>query len=78
MSRTKVPSEYSNISFVANKALYGSIIEFDNLAEGKIAKLSLGFWLYSNESFWRSIDPKVDPAEPLIELKIRKPERLLH
>ena len=47
MSKTKVAYEYSNISFDANKALYGSVIEFENLAEGNIAKLTLDYLLYS-------------------------------
>ena len=63
-----VGKAYSNISFVANIALYGSIIEFDNLAEGNIAKFTLDYLLYSSDNFLRSTEPKVDPAEPLIEL----------
>ena len=68
MSTIKVAYECSNISFVANIALYGSIIEFDNLAEGNIAKFTLDYLLYSSDNFLRSTEPKVDPADPLIEL----------
>ena len=78
MSKTKAASENSFINDVAITALYGSIIELDNLGDGKIAKLSLLFLEYSSDSFFRRLVVNAEPVDPLIELNIRNPEKLEH